>query len=105
MYLNGLESATKTAKTIVFFLTQRCVLDISNVTICLTAWHRSGKNKNTKSTNEAEYRSIFDNLIQDILVVLNWPEWPAANLLMSIVCKFMVLYILSELLLPALTYF
>ncbi|ELU38190.1 proline-rich protein Rad9 [Rhizoctonia solani AG-1 IA] len=51
---------------------------------------RSGKNKNTKSTNEAEYRSIFDNLIQDILVVLNWPEWPAANLLMSIVCKFML---------------
>ncbi|KAF8755190.1 Sister chromatid cohesion C-terminus [Rhizoctonia solani] len=51
---------------------------------------KSGKNKNTKSTNEAEYRSIFDNLIQDILVVLNWPEWPAANLLMSIVCKFML---------------
>ncbi|KAF8607050.1 hypothetical protein BDV93DRAFT_436800 [Ceratobasidium sp. AG-I] len=73
LYLNGLESATKTAKTIVFFLTQR-----------------SGKNKNTKSTNEAEYRGIFDNLIQDILVVLNWPEWPAANLLMSIVCKFML---------------
>ncbi|QRW20097.1 proline-rich protein Rad9 protein [Rhizoctonia solani] len=73
LYLNGLESATKTARTIVLFLTQR-----------------SGKNKNTKSTNEAEYRSIFDNLIQDILVVLNWPEWPAANLLMSIVCKFML---------------
>ncbi|KAG8691558.1 Sister chromatid cohesion protein 2 [Ceratobasidium sp. 423] len=73
LYLNGLESATKTAKTIVLFLTQR-----------------SGKNKNTKSTNEVEYRNIFDNLIQDILVVLNWPEWPAANLLMSIVCKFML---------------
>ncbi|CAE6438521.1 unnamed protein product [Rhizoctonia solani] len=73
LYLNGLESATKTAKTIVLFLTQR-----------------TGKNKNTKSTNEAEYRNIFDNLIQDILVVLNWPEWPAANLLMSIVCKFML---------------
>ncbi|KAJ1303221.1 hypothetical protein OPQ81_011419 [Rhizoctonia solani] len=73
LYLNGLESATKTAKTIVLFLTQR-----------------SGKSKNTKSANEAEYRNIFDNLIQDILVVLNWPEWPAANLLMSIVCKFML---------------
>ncbi|KAG8703668.1 Sister chromatid cohesion protein 2, partial [Ceratobasidium sp. 394] len=73
LYLNGLESATKTAKTIVLFLTQR-----------------TGKNKNTKSSNEAEYRSIFDNLIQDILVVINWPEWPAANLLMGIVCKFML---------------
>ncbi|KAG8738993.1 Sister chromatid cohesion protein 2 [Ceratobasidium sp. 414] len=73
LYLNGLESATKAAKTIVLFLTQR-----------------TGKNKNTKSTNEAEYRSIFDNLIQDILVVINWPEWPAANLLMGIICKFML---------------
>ncbi|KAG9123567.1 Sister chromatid cohesion protein 2 [Ceratobasidium sp. 392] len=73
LYLNGLESATKTAKTIVLFLTQR-----------------TGKNKNTKSANEAEYRSIFDNLIQDVLVVINWPEWPAANLLIGIICKFML---------------
>lgn len=51
---------------------------------------RSGKGKATKNSNEAEYRMIFDNLISDLLVVLFWPEWPAASLLLSIVCKFMV---------------
>jgi len=53
---------------------------------------RSGKGKSTKNSNEAEYRTIFDNLISDLLVVLYWPEWPAASLLLSIICKFMVCY-------------
>jgi hypothetical protein len=44
----------------------------------------------TKNSNEAEYRIIFDNLISDLLVVLYWPEWPAASLLLSIACKYMV---------------
>lgn len=51
---------------------------------------RSGKGKATKNSNEAEYRTIFDNLISDLLAVLYWPEWPAASLLLSIACKFMV---------------
>ena len=51
---------------------------------------RSGKGKITKNSNEAEYRIIFDNLISDLLVVLYWPEWPAASLLLSIACKYMV---------------
>lgn len=71
--MSGLESATKAAKTIVLFLTQR-----------------SGRAKATKNSNEAEYRAIFDNLVSDLLVVLFWPEWPAASLLLGIICKFMV---------------
>ncbi|KAI0927411.1 hypothetical protein AcV5_007956 [Taiwanofungus camphoratus] len=73
LYTSGLDSATKAAKTIIIFLTQR-----------------SGKAKVTKNSNEAEYRAIFDNLISDLLAVLFWPEWPAASLLLSIICKFMV---------------
>ncbi|KZT11764.1 uncharacterized protein LAESUDRAFT_733751 [Laetiporus sulphureus 93-53] len=73
LYASGLDSATKAAKTIIIFLTQR-----------------SGKTKVTKNSNEAEYRAIFDNLISDLLAVLFWPEWPAASLLLSIVCKFLV---------------
>ncbi|KAG5642305.1 hypothetical protein DXG03_003025 [Asterophora parasitica] len=74
LYGSGLESATKAAKTIVLFLTQRLVC----------------KGKATKNSNEAEYRAIFDNLISDLLSVLYWPEWPAASLLLSIASKFMV---------------
>ncbi|TFK39055.1 hypothetical protein BDQ12DRAFT_682942 [Crucibulum laeve] len=73
LYGSGLESATKAAKTIILFLTQR-----------------SGKGKATKNSNEAEYRTIFDNLIDDLLAVLHWPEWPAAGLLLNIASKFMV---------------
>ncbi|KAF8158512.1 hypothetical protein B0H34DRAFT_797892 [Crassisporium funariophilum] len=73
LYGSGLESATKAAKTIIMFLTQR-----------------SGKGKATKNSNEAEYRAIFDNLVDDLLVVLFWPEWPAASLILSIASKFMV---------------
>ncbi|KAJ7246366.1 hypothetical protein C8J57DRAFT_1675032 [Mycena rebaudengoi] len=73
LYKTGLDSATKAAKKIIIFLTQR-----------------SGKGKATKNSNEAEYRAIFDNLISDLLVVLFWPEWPAATLLLSIASKFML---------------
>ncbi|KAI6129687.1 hypothetical protein EDD16DRAFT_1689919 [Pisolithus croceorrhizus] len=72
LYMSGLESATTAAKTIILFLTQR-----------------SGKGKQTKNSNEAEYRIILDNLISDLLVVLYWPEWPAASLILSVTCKFM----------------
>jgi cohesin loading factor subunit SCC2 len=73
LYGSGLESAVKAANTIVMFLNSR-----------------AGKGKATKNSNEAEYRAIFDNLIEDLLVVLYWPEWPAASLLLSIACKHMV---------------
>ncbi|KAK0188221.1 hypothetical protein F5146DRAFT_1062556 [Armillaria mellea] len=73
LYSSGLDSALKAAQAIIIFLTQR-----------------SGKGKTTKNTNEAEYRLIFDNLISDVLVVLYWPEWPAASVLLSVASKFMV---------------
>ncbi|KIJ54752.1 hypothetical protein M422DRAFT_775001 [Sphaerobolus stellatus SS14] len=73
LYNSGLDSASKAAKTIVLFLTQR-----------------SGRGKITKTSNEAEYRAIFDNLISDLLTVLYWPEWPAAALLLRIVCAYMI---------------
>ncbi|KAH9924608.1 uncharacterized protein BXZ73DRAFT_50340 [Epithele typhae] len=78
LYASGLDSATKAAKTIIIFLTQR-----------------SGKTKTTKNSNEAEYRAIFDNLISDLLAVLFWPEWPAASLILSLMCKFMVRFYAS----------
>ncbi|KAH7885125.1 sister chromatid cohesion C-terminus-domain-containing protein [Phlebopus sp. FC_14] len=73
LYLSGLEPATNAAKTVVLFLTQR-----------------SGKSKQTKNSNETEYRAILDNLISDLLAVLYWPEWPAASLTLSVICKFLV---------------
>ncbi|KAL5519986.1 hypothetical protein ACEPAG_1646 [Sanghuangporus baumii] len=73
LYSIGLDAPTKAAKSIVMFLTQR-----------------SGRGKSTKNTNELEYRVILDNLINDLLVVLFWPEWPAASLVLSVACKYMI---------------
>lgn len=65
----------------------------SPVSVCiLHHFSRSGKGKLTKNSNEAEYRVILDNLISDLLVVLYWPEWPAASLILSVICKFMVCF-------------
>jgi len=73
MYNSALDSAAKSAKTIILFLTQR-----------------SGKNKSTKNSNETEYRAIFENLLQDLLTILHWPEWPSASFVLTIACKYMV---------------
>ena len=50
----------------------------------------SGKGKTTKSTNEAEYRVIFEHLLTDVQSVLFWPEWPAAATFLGIVTKVFV---------------
>ncbi|CAK5269895.1 unnamed protein product [Mycena citricolor] len=78
LYRSGLESATKAAKQIIAFLTQR-----------------SGKGKATKTSNEAEYRGIFDNLISDLLAVLYWPEYPAASFILNIVTNKDPLWVLK----------
>lgn len=88
LYGSGLDSAMKAAKTIVLFLTQRCVY-VAQLFVSYL-FGRSGKTKATKNSNEAEYRTIFDNLISDLLAVLYWPEWPAASLLLGIACRYMV---------------
>ncbi|KAJ3848406.1 hypothetical protein EV368DRAFT_49356 [Lentinula lateritia] len=69
----ALASPHKAALTIIHFLTSR-----------------SGKTKTTKNSNEAEYRAIFDALIQDCLSVWCWPEWPSASILLSVAVKGMV---------------
>ncbi|KAG8907886.1 Sister chromatid cohesion protein 2 [Tulasnella sp. 403] len=73
MYTTALDSPNAAAKSIIGFLTTR-----------------SGKGKITKSTKEADYRAIFDNLLQDLLTVLYRPEWPAASVLLAIATKYLV---------------
>ena len=57
----------------------------------MIGFNRSGKTKATKNANEAEYRSILDNLLGDVLTVLFWPDWPAASVLLGVAIKFMVI--------------
>ncbi|KAJ4482460.1 hypothetical protein J3R30DRAFT_3699992 [Lentinula aciculospora] len=73
LHNSALSSPHKAASTIIHFLTSK-----------------SGKTKTTKNSNEAEYRAIFDALIQDSLSVWCWPEWPSAGILLGVAVKGMV---------------
>ncbi|KAG9034044.1 Sister chromatid cohesion protein 2 [Tulasnella sp. JGI-2019a] len=73
MYTSALDSANNSAKSIIAFLTTR-----------------SGKGKAAKTTKEADYRAIFDYLVEDLLTVLFWPEWPAASCLLGIATKYLI---------------
>ena len=39
---------------------------------------------------EVDYRPLFENFVQDLLTTVNKPEWPAAELLLSLLGKILV---------------
>ncbi|KAF9901320.1 Sister chromatid cohesion protein 2 [Linnemannia zychae] len=49
--------------------------------------------KGTKSSVEADYRTVLDTLVADLLTVLGQPEWPSADLYLLIFSKAMVRYL------------
>ena len=57
----------------------------------LTRVRRSCKTGKVAATaTEAEYRAIFDNFVNDLLSTLRMPEWPAAEILLSVCTRSMV---------------
>ena len=41
-------------------------------------------------SEETDFRPLFENFLQDLLTTLNSPEWPAAELLLSLLGKLLV---------------
>lgn len=39
---------------------------------------------------EEDYRPLFDNFVNDLLVTANKPEWPAAELMLSLLGRLLV---------------
>ena len=50
--------------------------------------------KSIKNSNESEYRVLLDNFMEDVITVLNFPEWPAAEIIVHIFSKIMVIFII-----------
>lgn len=46
--------------------------------------------KCSSKTEEIDYRPIFENFVQDLLTTVNKPEWPAAELMLSVLGKLLV---------------
>lgn len=40
--------------------------------------------------DEEDYRPLFENFLQDLLVTLNRPDWPAAEVLLTLLGKLLV---------------
>ncbi|CAH1765510.1 15208_t:CDS:10, partial [Entrophospora sp. SA101] len=70
----GIDAASTNAGFVFKFLLARCT-------------------KSLKNSNESEYRLLLDNFMEDVIAVLNYPEWPAAEMIVSIFSKILVGYI------------
>lgn len=46
--------------------------------------------KCTSKSEEIDYRPIFENFIQDLLTTVNKPEWPASELMLSVLGRLLV---------------
>lgn len=46
--------------------------------------------KCSSKNEEIDYRPIFENFIQDLLTTVNKPEWPASELLLSVLGRLLV---------------
>lgn len=46
--------------------------------------------KCSSKSEEIDYRPIFENFIQDLLTTVNKPEWPASELLLSVLGRLLV---------------
>ncbi|XP_035208995.1 nipped-B-like protein isoform X2 [Stegodyphus dumicola] len=66
--ITSYEASIKTAINFLSFFLKKC----------------STKNK------ETDYRSLFDNFVQDLLITANRPEWPASELLLSILGRILM---------------
>lgn len=40
--------------------------------------------------DEEDYRPLFENFLQDLLVTLNRPDWPAAEVLLTLLGRLLV---------------
>ena len=46
--------------------------------------------KTGNKSEEIDYRPLFENFVQDLLITVNKPEWPASELLLSLLGKLLV---------------
>ncbi|CAG8454816.1 17701_t:CDS:10 [Funneliformis caledonium] len=74
IWKTGIDAASVNAGYVFKFLLARCT-------------------KSIKNSNDSEYRVLLDNFMEDVITVLNFPEWPAAEMIVHIFSKIMVGYI------------
>ncbi|KAJ3262175.1 Sister chromatid cohesion protein 2 [Chytriomyces hyalinus] len=80
----GLESVNSSAMFFMRYLVTRS-FDSAGKGSAATA----GSRKSLVASAETELRIVLDNLVEDMLVVLGEPEWPASEVVLVLLCKLM----------------
>ncbi|KAF7724384.1 Sister chromatid cohesion protein 2 [Apophysomyces ossiformis] len=78
IWKSGIESATQCASFFMEFLLSKC------------------RSRKRDAYSVTEYRAIMESMMEDVLVVLNYPEWPVAELIMRVFTKILISQIESE---------
>lgn len=53
-------------------------------------------NKCGSKNEDIDYRPLFENFVQDLLTTVNKPEWPASELLLSLLGTMLVCHLYSN---------
>lgn len=61
-----------------------------NMSPKLHLFHYLSLNRCGSKQGEEDYRPLFENFVQDLLSTVNKPEWPAAELLLSLLGRLLV---------------
>lgn len=68
-----------------FYFTFNNFFACHSLTYLPPTFHRCGSKQ-----GEEDYRPLFENFVQDLLSTVNKPEWPAAELLLSLLGRLLV---------------
>ncbi|KAJ3239898.1 Sister chromatid cohesion protein 2 [Chytriomyces hyalinus] len=80
----GLESVNSSAMFFMRYLVTRSFDSTGKGSAATTA-----SRKSLVASAETELRIVLDNLVEDMLVVLGEPEWPASEVVLVLLCKLM----------------
>lgn len=69
-----------------FLLCYMSVCDTQRMLFCVLTRLRCGSKQ-----GEEDYRPLFENFVQDLLSTVNKPEWPASELLLSLLGRLLVI--------------
>ncbi|TPX61707.1 hypothetical protein PhCBS80983_g00973 [Powellomyces hirtus] len=82
-----LDAASQCALYLLKFLLNRSV---QNSTESFITKDKVKGRRSLASSNEAEYKGVLENLIRDLLLVYNTPEWPAADMAIMMFSRLLV---------------
>ncbi|KAI8805454.1 hypothetical protein BJ742DRAFT_855979 [Cladochytrium replicatum] len=79
------DSAAGSAGYVLQYLLSKCTSDPSSKV--------NSRKRGQGATTELEYRAVLDQFLDDVLLVLNEPEWPAAEVICLIYSRVMIQYL------------